>query len=356
MRFHLLGIPHTVTSKEYNACAFTQKVWKFGKMMKARGHTIIHYGHEDSDIPCDEHVTVMTNKDLEKSYGSYDWRKEFFKHHMNDYAHQTFAANAIKEIQKRKQPNDFLLPFWGGGVRRVTDYHNDMICVEPGIGYPTPPICRWKVYESYAILHATGGIENVAQCKQDFYDVVIPNYFDPDDFEYRYDKEDYFLYLGRVYTGKGVDIAIEVTQALGKKLIIAGQTDGTIKFPDNVEYVGYADVATRKKLMAGACGSFLPTRYIEPFGGVAVENLFSGTPIITTDWGAFTEYNAHGVTGFRCRTFDDFCTAAENINRIRPINCFKQAQHYSLEAIAPRYEKYFQDVLNVYTGKGWYQR
>jgi hypothetical protein len=29
---------NTVTSKEFNACAYTQKVVKFGKMMKARGH------------------------------------------------------------------------------------------------------------------------------------------------------------------------------------------------------------------------------------------------------------------------------------------------------------------------------
>ena len=70
-RYHILGIPHTVTSKEFNACAYTQKVVKFGKMMTERGHEVLHYGHEDSNLPCTEHITVLTNEDFEKSYGSF---------------------------------------------------------------------------------------------------------------------------------------------------------------------------------------------------------------------------------------------------------------------------------------------
>ena len=74
-RFHILPPAHTVTNSDYTGCAYTQKVLKFSKMMKARGHHVIHYGHEDSNLICDEHVTVTTNKDLEIAYGNYDWRK-----------------------------------------------------------------------------------------------------------------------------------------------------------------------------------------------------------------------------------------------------------------------------------------
>ena len=356
MRFHILGLPHTVTSKEFNACAYTQKVVKFGKMMTDRGHEVIHYGHEDSDLICTEHVSVLTNDDFQKSYGSHDWRKTFFKFDMNDHAYRSFFANAIREIEHRKEKHDFILPFWGSGVRPVCDAHPDLICVEPGIGYAGGHWARWKVWESYAIYHAYCGLQSVGSCRQDWYDVVIPNYFDVEDFDFNSDKEDYFLYLGRVYSGKGVDVAIQATERAGVKLVIAGQKEEGYKLPPHVEYVGYADVPTRKKLMANAKASFLPSMYVEPFGGVQIENLLSGTPTITTDWGSFAENNLHGITGYRCRTMGDFVDAIKNIDCINPYDCRKFGENFTLENVAPMYEKYFEDVLDVYTGAGWYAK
>ena len=197
-------------------------------------------------------------------------------------------------------------------------------------------------------------MQAVGNCRQDNYDVVIPNYFDKEDFEFCDDKEDYFLYLGRVYSGKGVDIAIDATQRAGVKLVIAGQKEEGYKLPDHVEYVGYADVPTRKRLMSKAKASFVPSQYVEPFGGVQVENLLSGTPTITSDWGSFTENNIHGVTGFRCRTMGDYVEAINSIDSIEPYDCRTFGENFTLEKVAPMYEKYFADVMDVYTGEGWY--
>ena len=319
-RFHVLGVPHTRTNLDYTLCAYTQKVYKFCKMMTERGHTVIHYGVEGSNPICSENVVVVSNEIYNKVYGKHDYRSKFFKFNMNDECYQTFFRNTIQEINKRKQPNDFILPFWGAGVRPICDAFPDLIVVEPGIGYGEGMWAKYKIFESYSIYHAYRGLRSVAYCKQNQYEVVVPNYFDLNDFETNFDKDSrlnykdrYFLFVGRVYNGKGVNIAIQVCQTLGVKLKIAGQLSDeyrNFKWPENIEYVGSVDTKQRSDLMKNAIASFLPSQYVEPFGGVQIENLLCGTPTITSDWGAFAENNVNGLTGYRCRTFDEYLKAA----------------------------------------------
>jgi len=365
-RIHVLGIPHTQTNPVFTGCAFTQKVLKFLDMMAPRGHHIYHYGHELSqtpDQPNVEHVTVITDREHRQAYGDeyvdqQRWRDLGFAHYydIQDTAHSHFHATAIKEIERRKQPGDLLLCFWGWGVKPISDAHPDLIAIEPGIGYGGA-WARWRVYESHAIRNAMVGIDGVNQCTQDWYHVVIPNYFNPDDFAYNTVKDDYVLYLGRIGWNKGVDIAIDATQAAGKRLIIAGQGSlrdlGYTTTPQHVTCVGYANQDLRKYLMSRAQSLFIASRYLEPFGGVQVEAWLSGTPVISPDWGAFAEFNRDGVTGYRCRTRRDFVDALHNTRQLNARQCREHAQQFTYQHIAPQYERYFDDVQNVYTSQGW---
>lgn len=363
-RIHVLGVPHTRTNLDYTACAYTQKAFKFCKMMHERGHYIMHYGVEGSNPVCDENITVVSNEIYNRVYGDHPYKQKFFRYDTEDECYQTFYKNAIAEINKRKQPNDIILPFWGAGVRPICDAIPDLITIEPGIGYGGGSWAKYRVFESYAIMHGYAGPDAIAYCQPKWYDVVIPNYFDINDFEFNGSREErmkdpYFLFVGRVFEGKGVHIALQVCERLGVKLKIAGQLGEeyeNYKWPDNVEYVGYIDTKQRSDLMRNAVASFLPSLYNEPFGGVQIENLLCGTPTITTDWGAFPENNIEGVTGYRCHTFDDFINAALNCleGKIKYEDCRKQGEKFTLEQIAPKYEKFFNDVINLYENEGWY--
>jgi glycosyltransferase involved in cell wall biosynthesis len=353
MRFHVLALPHTVTRKDYSACAFTQKVLKWCKMMTLRGHTVYHYGHKDSEVICTEHIPVTFNEDLEKAYGSYDWKKTFFKHNTGDHAHQIFNQRAIIEVGKRKQKNDFILCFWGYAHRPIFQAHPELIPVEPGIGCTNEPCCPQNIYESYSVMNQVYGKYNRSP---HWYDAVIPNYFDPEDFEYNEKPKDYFLFVGRIISSKGIGIAVDVARNLGVKLLVAGQGDlasivGSV--PPHVEVIGYVEPKERCELMKNAKALFAPTHFNEPFGGVMVEALFCGTPIITSDWGGFAENNLHGVTGYRCRTMEQFEWAARNIDKISRKACRDWAvNNFSLDRIALMYEEYFETLLKIYDGSG----
>lgn len=362
MRFHCLGIQHTVTNSEYVACAFTQKVLKFCEMMTRRGHTIIHYGHEDSNLLCTEHVTVVTRTEFDAIYGIHEYKSKLFKFDTGDDVYQTFNKRAIHEIQKRKQDGDFLLAFWGLGHKQICDAHPDMCVVEPGIGY-TETFARYRVFESYAIYHAKLGITKVGKCfgQDDEFenDTIIPNYYDPKDFEpvAENEKENYFLFVGRIGTAKGLGRSIQMTKALGARLVVAGQNaeagfreEGFWPVPSHVELVGYIGVEERKKLMARARAVVCFSKFIEPFCGVHVEAMLSGTPVITSDWGAMTEFNIHGRTGFRCRTLDDMIEAGKNIHTIDPKKCREWAMsRFSTSVIVKEYERYFERLYKKLT-------
>ena len=108
--------------------------------------------------------------------------------------------------------------------------------------------------------------------------------------------------------------------------------------------------------MAEAAAFLCPTQYIEPLGNVALEAQTSGTPVICTDWGGFSESVQHGYTGFRCRTMDQFVWAANHIHEINPAACRQWSlSNYSMDRVGLMFQEYFQSLLDL-DGGGWYEQ
>jgi glycosyltransferase involved in cell wall biosynthesis len=362
IRLHVLAVPETITCKEYTVCAFTQKILNCCKMFKDLGMHVIHYGHEDSKVNCNEHVTVITREVYEQYIGNHDWKNKGLKQiPISEEPYLTFNRNALIEINKRKQPNDIVLAFYGVAHQAVCNALPDLLCVEPSIGY-LHTFAKYKVYESYSVMHGLQGKEKIEKAEFKAFDAVIHSGFDLKNFEYSEKKDNYFMMCGRIIASKGVTIAIDVTKRLGYKLILAGTSNGPKdcgigdKWPEHVEYIGYANVETRKKLMSKAKALFCPTFYNEPFGFVAIESMLSGTPVITVDWGGFTETVLHGITGYRCRTFEQFLWAAKNIDTISPKACRQWAEtNFNFNRIGKMYKEYFTSLLYLRTPEGFYK-
>jgi FkbM family methyltransferase len=378
IRCHLLGTfnaPNTLKDEGIGN-AFGTKVINMAKILRKLGHYIIFYGIEGSDVDCDEFVQVSTMEVLREAYGEWDNTK-IYKEKYGDIPHQTFNNNAIAEINKRKKSGDFLLICHGTFHKPIADAVNITNTVEIGIGHRSS-FARFRIFESEFQRAWTYGREDNDlnpnpipgfRNKGDgsFYDCVIPGFFDPNDFTYSDRKDDYFLYLGRVISKKGIFVAQQVCEKLNKKLVVAGfgytkddnpvdakAFEDIIKMP-NVEYVGFAGKDKRRELMSKAKALFLPTLYLEPFGYVVLEANLSGTPVISTDFGAFPETIKHGYNGYRCRTFKEFVDAVKNIDKLKPSDCRKWGMKYTLDETAPLYKRYFDSILDLGTSKGWYK-
>lgn len=350
MRFHIVSLPHTNTTLDFTSCAFTEKVRRFCIMMKDMGHEVFLYAGEFNSAPVDEHIVCITEEQRLSSLNGAHYTTGTFDSSTQHW--QTFLTNVIEGIHQRIQKKDFICLIGGYSQKSIADAFPNHISVEFGIGYPGT-FAKYRVFESYAWMHSIYAQHNLASAVDgNFFDTVIPGYLEPHMFPLQEKKEDYYLFIGRLIDRKGYRIAQEVCEALGKRLILAGAGPQE----GYGEFVGAVGPEERAKLMGGAQAVFAPTLYIEPFGNIVPEAHFCGTPTITTDWGAFTETNINGVTGYRCRTFDEFCKAAEDVKKLDPKTIYETAKNkYSLEAIAPQYDRYFRRLETLWD-KGWYQR
>jgi glycosyltransferase involved in cell wall biosynthesis len=361
MRIHLLGLPHTQTTPQFSHCAFTGKVLRFAPMLRPHGVEVIHYGIEGAESGANEQVDLMsvdmwhhhlghTHSDPARFVGT-DAR-------INSQLYFDFNGRARAQLLHRVEPDDIVaLPF--GLAHQAALDGVPGLHVETGIGYPDS-FLRFRIFESHAWYHWTAGRQGVPG-QRDWH--VIPNYFDAEEWGpgLPYDQRTRMLvYFGRITEQKGLNTVWEIAKARPDwHVVLCGQGDPApyLALP-NVTYLPPKHGRDRHALLSRARAVLMPTEYIEPFGGVAIEAMLSGTPVLTSDHSAFTETNIAGVTGFRCRVLGDWLDAIDRLDEcLDPERLAMHAERcFGMHPLGAEYVRVLSAMQEAASPRGWYTR
>lgn len=187
---------------------------------------------------------------------------------------------------------------------------------------------------------------------------VVPNAVDLDEYEFRAEKEEYLLFVGRMDPRKGPHLAARAARVTGLPLVLAGKLkpenqpffdrEVAPHLSDRIRYVGEVGGEERRALFAGARALLLPVQWEEPFGLVLIEAMASGTPVIALRRGAIPEVVVEGVTGFIRDDPAELPDAIARVSAIDPAACRAHvAEHYSAPAMVAAYEAIYRRVART---------
>lgn len=345
-RVHLPGLVHRDPCPDWEPCAYSGKTYRLAKMLAGLGYEVFVYGGPDTATAGTD-ITVLTADDRARWFGDETWDNTVFDRFDPDSAPwKTMNARAAANIRDRLGPGDIIGLTMGSAQAAIAQAFTDHVIAEVGVGYEGIVDGTHRCYESEAWRHWLWGKHGVTDGR--WYDTVIPNAYDPDELTFNADKGDYLLFLGRHIPRKGVDVVAEL--AKNHRVLSAGP-GGPIP---GVEYLGVVRGAEKTELLAQARAVLVPTQYIGPFEGVTVEAMLSGTPVITSPFGAFTETVCDGISGFRCHTLSEFQAAAGRVDDLDPKAVRQWAMdRYTLDVVAPQYDQWLRRLGTLYD-KGWY--
>lgn len=184
---------------------------------------------------------------------------------------------------------------------------------------------------------------------------------DIDSFPFGERSEGYLLFLGRFSPEKGAVRAIAAARSAGRPLVLAGKVDSadadhfTAEIEphvddDQVRYVGEADFAAKRRLLAGADALLFPIEWDEPFGLVMIEALASGTPVIGLRRASVPEVVEDGLTGFVVDDIDSMVTAIGRLGEIDRHVCRQRAERrFNVGRMVDDYEHHYESVLEMAT-------
>ena len=324
---HVLGhpaLPMDITNAPGDAQVLN--CHNFCLMLSLLGLPYIYYGCPDSKLPPGGAFV-----DCGKPTGKWSYRNKW---------HQIYNKRLSKHLAKCARLDgkpEIIASIYGAAQSDIETFGLPVIEAMVGYDHCWAP---YRVFPSYAHQHTIYAQQPDFTAQNRFFDTVIPHFLDDTQYWPSSNPQDYLLFIGRDAPGKGLAVAQQAAEKTGLEL--------------KVVHNGCFGAA-KTELLANARAVLMPTLYVEPFGYVAIEAQMCGTPIITTDWGAFAETVLHGLTGFRCRTQAEFVAAIRKTPHLdRNFIRDYALNHFSIKKIAPKYKAYFDFVWNVHKNGGYY--
>lgn len=366
---HMIGLPHTIVSNEYSHCAFTGKILRFPKMMQtlenygdfSKPYTIHEYSNEGSESLADIKTTVFTKEQMEELKADHKKNYPGIPCHVESKMVTEYHKLLTLKLCMTVEPGDIICHPFGNIHSQLAVLFPQAYHLESGIGY-NDSWAPFRVFESYAWWHYHQGKEGRAGTN---YEWVIPNYYDLDEWgpNHVVPGDAPIVYFGRIMENKGMPIIQEIAKAMpNEQFVICGEGDPNPWLsPDipNLTFIPPIYGLARRDFLANAKACLMPTMYTEPFGGAGVEAMLCGTPLISSDFGAFSETNPY--PRFRCKTLKQWVDAItwvsvlnyHGVMSLRERTAWETSTRYCLEAIAPKYDAVFKQILDL-KGKGWY--
>lgn len=173
----------------------------------------------------------------------------------------------------------------------------------------------------------------------------VYNGLDPADFTFRETKDDYDLFLGRLHSSKGWQLAVQGARTAGRSLVVAGGWRPTLTRA--LRYAGEVDGKEKMDLLAGARLLWMPAQWDEPFGLTLIEALFSGTPVLGTPRGALPEVLSPEVSELGTDV-DQLVAKLPAMAEKQPANCRARAERwFSHTVMAAEYLRFYQQFLET---------
>jgi glycosyltransferase involved in cell wall biosynthesis len=190
------------------------------------------------------------------------------------------------------------------------------------------------------------------------YRAVVHNGLVIDGFPFSAEKQDFGLYVGRLWEDKGADQAIIAARAAGIGLKLA------VKEPEfdfeheyfrtrvepllgpGIEFLGEIGFDEKVELYRTARCTIVPTMWEEPFGLTTLESLACGTPVVGIDRGGTGEIVEHGVTGWLADDPSGLPGLVARSGEIDPAACRRAAEErFQARTMAENYVRVYRDAI-----------